>query len=86
MVEDLRNQSHWRKGGASWNNLFPQLEPTRFDLSETIEFSNLDELAQLRANPPHPIIEGLMLKRKDSPLLVRHGPRARGSNGRGIHT
>ncbi|MGH6861602.1 MAG: cisplatin damage response ATP-dependent DNA ligase, partial [Phyllobacterium sp.] len=43
-----------------------QLEPTRFDLSPLVPYKTLEDLAKLRKNPPHPIIEGLMLKRLDS--------------------
>jgi DNA ligase-1 len=39
----------------------------RFDLSPLVPFSSFDDLARLRANPPHPVIEGLMLKRRDAP-------------------
>lgn len=42
------------------------LEPTRFDVSPFLAFSDFDELARLRAGPPHPVIEGVMLKRWDS--------------------
>jgi DNA ligase 1 len=41
----------------------------RFDLSPTIPFANWEELAEKRANPPSPAVEGLMLKRKDSAYL-----------------
>ena len=47
-----------------------KLEPTRFDLSPMLEFATWEELAALRAHPPHAIIEGVMLKRKDSPYLA----------------
>lgn len=43
-----------------------RLEPTRFDLSPLVPFADFGELAGLRAEPPHPVIEGLMLKRRDS--------------------
>lgn len=42
------------------------LDPFRFDLSETLEASSIDQLAELRAGAPDPLIEGLMLKRRDS--------------------
>ncbi|TPW25801.1 cisplatin damage response ATP-dependent DNA ligase [Pararhizobium mangrovi] len=42
------------------------LEPTRFDVSEMIPFEDWDDLAKHRAAPPHPIVEGVMLKRHDS--------------------
>ncbi|MBP0616249.1 cisplatin damage response ATP-dependent DNA ligase [Jiella mangrovi] len=43
-----------------------KLEPTRFDLSPLVAFTDFEQLAKLRAAPPHPVIEGLMLKRWDS--------------------
>ena len=45
------------------------LPPDRFDLSPTIDFVSWKELDEKRCNPPHPIIEGVMLKRRDSPYL-----------------
>lgn len=42
------------------------LAPDRFALSPVLAFQSWEELAELRANPPHAIIEGVMLKRKDS--------------------
>ena len=46
--------------------LAARMNPERFDLSPLVPFSNFEELARARANPPHPVIEGLMLKRKDA--------------------
>src|SRR5690606_35053785 len=43
------------------------LPAARFDLSENIPFTRWEELDQRRCDPPHPVIEGVMLKRKDSP-------------------
>lgn len=43
-----------------------QLEPTRFDLSPLVPFEAFGDLVDLRKNPPHPIIEGLMLKQRSS--------------------
>ncbi|MEO1601988.1 MAG: ATP-dependent DNA ligase, partial [Pseudomonadota bacterium] len=42
------------------------LDPTRFDVSPLVPFSGWEEVAAFRAAPPHPVIEGLMLKRLDS--------------------
>jgi len=42
----------------------------RFDLSPLIEFTSWDELAKLRESARAASIEGLMLKRKDSPYLA----------------
>ena len=38
----------------------------RLDLSPLVDFSGFDALADLRESPPHPAIEGLMLKRWNS--------------------
>ncbi|WP_431321718.1 cisplatin damage response ATP-dependent DNA ligase [Rhizobium sp. YTU87027] len=38
----------------------------RFDLSPLVEFSSWDQLDQLRSSPPDPVIEGVMIKRRDS--------------------
>ncbi|HEU0221339.1 MAG TPA: cisplatin damage response ATP-dependent DNA ligase [Paracoccaceae bacterium] len=46
-----------------------RLDPARFDLSPLLPFANWDELARHRTHPPHPVIEGVMLKRLDSPYL-----------------
>ncbi|MEC5325190.1 cisplatin damage response ATP-dependent DNA ligase [Aurantimonas sp. A3-2-R12] len=43
-----------------------RLEPSRFDLSPFVPFERFADLERLRAAPPHPVIEGLMLKRWDS--------------------
>ncbi|MGO4566132.1 cisplatin damage response ATP-dependent DNA ligase [Rhizobium sp. 2YAF20] len=39
----------------------------RFDLSPLVDFSSWDELDRLRSTPPDPVIEGVMIKRRDSP-------------------
>ncbi|MEM1038095.1 MAG: cisplatin damage response ATP-dependent DNA ligase [Pseudomonadota bacterium] len=44
----------------------PQLDPTRFDLSPLLPFDTWDDLAEARKNVPHPVIEGVMIKRWDS--------------------
>lgn len=42
------------------------LDPTRFDLSPLAPFDGWEALEAMRRNPPHPVIEGVMLKRLDS--------------------
>jgi DNA ligase-1 len=42
------------------------LPADRFDLSPLVPFENWDEIAAKRNNAPDPVIEGLMLKRRDS--------------------
>ncbi|MEP1444149.1 MAG: ATP-dependent DNA ligase, partial [Hyphomicrobiales bacterium] len=39
----------------------------RFDLSPLVPFEQIGDLANHRTTPPHPVIEGLMLKRWDAP-------------------
>lgn len=46
------------------------LDPARFDLSPLVAFGGWPELETVRSAPPHPIIEGVMLKRWDSPYLA----------------
>lgn len=42
----------------------------RIDLSPLLPFRDWDDLAALRAAPPEPVIEGLMIKRLDAPYLA----------------
>ena len=42
------------------------LEATRFDVSPLVPFESWDDLALLREALPHPVIEGVMLKHRDS--------------------
>jgi DNA ligase-1 len=44
--------------------------PARMDISPLLAFATLDELDQLRREARGSLIEGLMLKRKDSPYLA----------------
>jgi DNA ligase-1 len=39
----------------------------RFDLSKLVPFTTWEELDSLRVAPPDPVIEGVMIKKKDSP-------------------
>lgn len=38
----------------------------RFDLSTLVDFTSWEELDRLRSSPPDPVIEGVMIKRRDS--------------------
>ncbi|QCO54698.1 cisplatin damage response ATP-dependent DNA ligase [Pseudorhodobacter turbinis] len=42
----------------------------RIDLSPLLHFATWDDLAALRADPPATVIEGVMIKRRDSPYLA----------------
>ncbi|KFE35319.1 cisplatin damage response ATP-dependent DNA ligase [Thioclava atlantica] len=46
------------------------LNPERFDVSEVLPFGAWDDLAALRAAPPQVVIEGVMLKRRDTPYMA----------------
>ncbi len=63
--EDLRGQPFDARRTALENAVAEMNEP-RFDASPLLEFTTWDDLASLRANPPDPVIEGVMLKRRDS--------------------
>lgn len=66
--EDLRPLP-FSERRARLTGFIEKLDKRRFDLSPVLEFNDFDELANLRLNPPHPVIEGVMLKRHDSPYV-----------------
>jgi DNA ligase 1 len=68
-AEDIRAQSLMERK-QRLAGFLSRLDPARFDLSPAIPFADFDALARLRSSPPHPVIEGLMLKRRDSPYLA----------------
>ena len=47
-----------------------EIDHPRIDLSPLLAFENWDDLAALRADPPHPVIEGVMIKHRASPYLA----------------
>ncbi|MWB77281.1 cisplatin damage response ATP-dependent DNA ligase [Pseudooceanicola sp. 216_PA32_1] len=47
-----------------------RFDPDRLDLSPLLAFDTWDDLAALRADPPDAVIEGVMIKRKDSPYTA----------------
>ena len=47
-----------------------QLDPERFDVSQLIDAASFEELEDLRANARDVAIEGIMLKRRDSPYVA----------------
>ncbi len=67
--DDLRGLP-WTERRARLETLMPRLDPTRFDLSQLIEASNFEELEELRAQARDSSIEGMMLKRRDSPYVA----------------
>jgi len=64
--EDLRALG-WSERRARLEALMPRFAPARFDLSAVIDASDFDDLAEIRAGARDAAIEGVMLKRRDSP-------------------
>lgn len=67
--EDLRALP-WSERRARLEAFATRLPPERFDLSQMVEAATLDELAEIRSGARDAAIEGLMLKRRDSPYLA----------------
>ena len=57
-------------GGRGWRRSSPASGPPRMDVSPLVEVAGLDDLERLRGGVRGTPIEGLMLKRKDSPYLA----------------
>lgn len=64
--EDLRSLP-WEARRARLAALVPKLDPGRFDLSALIPASTFEELEDIRSGARDASIEGVMLKRRDSP-------------------
>ena len=47
-----------------------RFDPARIDLSPLLDFATWEDIATLRANPPDAVIEGVMLKRRDSAYIA----------------
>ena len=67
--EDLRPFA-WEQRRMALEALVPRLDPARFDLSALIPASTFAELAEIRAGARDAAIEGVMLKRRDSPYVA----------------
>ncbi|HEX9947571.1 MAG TPA: cisplatin damage response ATP-dependent DNA ligase [Allosphingosinicella sp.] len=65
-AEDLRALP-WEERRARLASFVPGLDPERFDLSALIEAATFEELEEIRAGARDAAIEGVMLKRRDSP-------------------
>ncbi|HEY0112233.1 MAG TPA: cisplatin damage response ATP-dependent DNA ligase [Allosphingosinicella sp.] len=68
-LEDLRGLS-WTERRARLAALVPKLDPERFDLSSLIEANSFEALEEIRAGARDSAIEGVMLKRRDSPYVA----------------
>jgi DNA ligase-1 len=67
--EDLRERP-WTERRARLEAFMPALDPHRFDLSQLIEAGSFEELEEIRAGARDASIEGMMLKRRDSPYVA----------------
>ena len=67
--EDLREWP-WEQRRARLEAFARELDRTRFDVSAIIEAASFDELAETRAGARDAAIEGMMLKRRDSPYVA----------------
>lgn len=68
-AEDLRSQP-WTARRDRLELFTANLDSTRFDLSSLIEARDFDHLSEIRAAAREAAIEGVMLKRRDSPYLA----------------
>ena len=68
-TEDVR-ELPWTERRARLEAFMPRLDPGRFDLSEVIEAADFTELEAIRAGARDAAIEGVMLKRRDSPYVA----------------
>jgi len=66
--EDLRERP-WSERRAALENLMDRLPRSHFDISAIVEARDFDHLAQIRETARDEAIEGLMLKRRDSPYV-----------------
>ena len=67
--EDLRTLS-WTARREQLEGLMQRLDPQWFDLSAVIEAEDFAELTAIRATARDDSIEGVMLKRRDSPYVA----------------
>ncbi len=68
-AEDLRGMA-WTERRARLEALMPRFDSARFDLSAIIEATDFDALEAIRAGARDAAIEGVMLKRRDSPYVA----------------
>jgi DNA ligase-1 len=67
--EDVRSLP-WAERRARLERVVPLLDAERFDLSALIEAQDFGALAEIRAGARDASIEGMMLKRRDSPYVA----------------
>ena len=60
----------WTQRRARLEQVMPRFDPERFDISTIIEAADFDALGEIRAGARDAAIEGVMLKRRDSPYVT----------------
>ena len=68
-AEDLRELG-WTERRKRLEQFVPRLDPERFDLSQLIEAKIFEELEHIRTGARDAAIEGMMLKKRDSPYVA----------------
>ena len=68
-AEDLR-PSPWTERRSRLEAFVPLLDPDRFDLSDLIEADSFEQLEEMRLGVREEGVEGMMLKRRDSPYVA----------------
>ena len=68
-ADDLRAFG-WTERRARLEAIMPRFDPARFDLSQLIEADTFETLEDIRAGARDAAIEGVMLKRRDSPYTA----------------
>jgi len=63
--EDVRANAYTERRDRL-SEIIEQAPHDRFGLSPLVDFSTWEELDRLRSEPPDPVIEGVMIKRRDS--------------------
>ncbi len=66
---DLREHA-WTHRRDALEALMPRLPDSHFDISQLVEARDFDHLAEIREGARDDAIEGLMLKRRDSPYIA----------------
>ena len=67
--EDVRSLP-WSERRKRLEAFVPNLDSGRFDLSQLIEVNSFDELEEMRSGARDAAIEGIMLKKRDSPYVA----------------
>jgi DNA ligase-1 len=68
-IEDVRGLA-WTDRRARLETFAAGLDPDRFDLSAVIDAADFEALEEIRASARDAAIEGVMLKRRDSPYVA----------------